>query len=140
MSYCRWSSNDWDCDLYCYEHVGGYFAIHVAGNRTVGEIPKVPWILDTPNDVWLAARHAQMAFLETAERVNIGLPHDGETFEEPDLESFRSRIVYLRGLGYHCPDGVLEAIDEEIKLRDDETAQIKADAESTSVSASASHE
>lgn len=133
MSYCRWSSNDWDCDLYCYEHVGGFFAIHVASNRVVGEVPKVPWIMDTPNDVWLAAHRAQMAFLETAERKTIGLPHDGQTFEEPDLESFRACIVNLRAMGYHCPDGVLDSIDEEIKLRDEEIANVKADAKQPSL-------
>lgn len=33
MSYCRWSSNNWDCDVYVYEDVAGGWTIHVAGRR-----------------------------------------------------------------------------------------------------------
>lgn len=34
MSYCRWSSDNWKCDLYCYEDANGYIT-HVADNRIV---------------------------------------------------------------------------------------------------------
>lgn len=129
MSYCRWSSDDWKCDLYCYESVGDFYAVHVASNKTVPDPPLVPNILTTPNEEWLSAYRAQMAFLETAERFNLGLPYDGQSFQEPDLESFRARVVMLREAGYRCPDYVLEMIDDEIKLRDEEAAQVKADAE-----------
>ena len=42
MSYCRWSSDNWKCDLYCYEDVSGGITTHVAGNRIVGDIPEAP--------------------------------------------------------------------------------------------------
>ena len=33
MSYCRWSTDNFKCDLYCYEDVNGGFTTHVASNR-----------------------------------------------------------------------------------------------------------
>jgi hypothetical protein len=43
MSYCRWSSMNWMCDVYVYEDCGGGWTTHVAGNRRV--IQPIPDIL-----------------------------------------------------------------------------------------------
>jgi hypothetical protein len=112
MSYCRWSSEDFKCDVYAYEHCYGGYTTHVAGNRTVGEIPKVDWNADT--DILVAQHRAQMAFLETCERKDITLPHAGETFNDATLEEFRARLIGLKALGYHIPEYVFEQIDAEI--------------------------
>lgn len=111
MSYCRWSSDDFGCDLYCYESGSGY-TTHVAASRVVGDVPKVP-DLSEPK-AFVAAMRAQTDFMMLAARVPIGLACDGITFNDPDLASFRARIVSLREMGYRCPDYVLERIDEEI--------------------------
>lgn len=42
MSYCRWSSMDFKCDLYIYEAEDG-IAIHVASNRVIGDVPAIDW-------------------------------------------------------------------------------------------------
>lgn len=112
MSYCRWSSDDFACDLYAYEAIDGY-TIHIANNRVLGDIPKVPWILDVASDVWVAAHMAQQEFLRTAQRERIGLPHDGETFVEDDLDDFEERLRYLREIGYKFPDDVFVLIAED---------------------------
>jgi hypothetical protein len=39
MSYCRWSSNDFQCDVYVYEDVAGGWTTHVACNRVVYSEP-----------------------------------------------------------------------------------------------------
>lgn len=57
---------------------------------------------------------AQLDAVDKCELVKIGLPHDNETFNDSTLEEFRERIIYLRGLGYSCPDYVIETIDQEI--------------------------
>lgn len=117
MSYCRWSSMNWKCDLYCYESSDGY-TTHVAGNRTVGEVPKVDFNLLTPGgDTKLFAEQykAQMDWLSSAERKPIGLPHDGETFHDPDLLSFLVRVTSLREWGYNVPQHVFDAIHEELE-------------------------
>ena len=41
MSYCRWSSMDYDCDLYIYESESG-FEIHVARRRPDIDRSKLP--------------------------------------------------------------------------------------------------
>lgn len=115
MSYCRWSSDNWKCDLYCYEDVSGGITTHVAGNRIVGDIPKVPFILNVDNKTWLKAHRKQMRFLGKAKRESIGLPYDGETFNDPDYESFLKRLFHLREAGYNFPDCVIEEVSMEVK-------------------------
>lgn len=113
MSYCRWSSDDFSCDLYCYEDVSGGWTTHVAGNRVVGNIPHIDWPMTSSED-FARQYKAQMDFLKTAERKPIGLAYDGQTFNDETLEDFRARIVMLREAGYSCPEYVLKRIDEEI--------------------------
>lgn len=43
MSYCRWSSMNWRCDVYVYEDVGGGWTTHVAGRRRL--LPAIPDLL-----------------------------------------------------------------------------------------------
>lgn len=118
MSYCRWSSDNWKCDLYCYEDVMGCFTTHVASNRVVGDPPAVvvPPHPATPEQIqqFMADHRAQMAFLEATPHAPIGLPHDGESFGDLDLLSFLDRVMHLRDVGYHVPQFVIDDITLEI--------------------------
>jgi len=116
MSYCRWSSDNWRCDLYCYGDVSGGITTHVAGNRLVGDIPEAPLslIMEGKNKEFLKAHKKQMAFLKTAKREPIGLPYDGEPFNDPDYASFLVRLMELREVGYKFPDYVIELVREDI--------------------------
>jgi hypothetical protein len=132
MSFCRWSSDNFQCDLYCYEDVSGGITTHVASNRVVGEIPEAPFELlmnegsTIPEQVlnrmteanlkrYMEAHRRQMDFLETCKREPIGLPYDGQSFNDPDYESFLARLLHLRETGYHFPDYVLDLVKEAIK-------------------------
>jgi len=115
MSYCRWSSDNWKCDLYCYEHVDGTWTTHVARNRIVGEVPEEADILEVPAEEWAASHAKAMAYLNSAEHRDIELPYAGKTFKDPTLEAFKERLLMLRAIGYHFPDYVLAEVDEEIK-------------------------
>jgi len=86
MSYCRWSSDNWQCDLYCYDDISGGITTHVAGYRCV-----------------------------KGRKRRIGLPHDGERFNDPDSKSFLRRLLYLRSLGYRFPDYVIEQVKKDIE-------------------------
>lgn len=112
MSYCRWSSDNFNCDLYCYEDINGGWTTHVAGSRYVGDIPKIDY--EAPPEVWTQQFRAQHEFLRVTTMEPIGLPYDGQTFNDPTLDEFRLRIVMLKEAGYIVPDHVLEQIDEEI--------------------------
>lgn len=118
MSYCRWSSDNWKCDLYCYEDVSGGWTTHVADRRRVGFVPDDRWG-DFVRGVISAQEYAdlhraQMDILSNLPMEDIDLPHAGETFNDASLEEFKDRLLYLRSIGYHFPDYVLERVNEEI--------------------------
>jgi hypothetical protein len=106
---------NWACDIYAYAHVDGDYAVHVAGRRRVG-VENLPPELDfrkcTP-EAWSERHREIMARLETLGFEDIDLPHAGETFFEPDLESFKRRLLDLKALGYRMPDEIFEEIDRE---------------------------
>lgn len=123
MSFCRFSDNNWKSDVYAYESAEG-FELHVASKRVVGEVPAMPRISDIPSiepGEFLRAHQAQHAFLETAERVPIGGPHDGESFRYPTLGDLYNALLELRFDGYHVPEFALEGIREELGEENDET-------------------
>lgn len=120
MSYCRWSSNNWDCDLYCYESEDGY-TTHVASYRKVGATPipqvDVQLLLSGRTAEYWAGYKAQNEWLKTAERVKIGLPYDGRSFDDETLEEFLERVTMLRDAGYHVPPWLIDDIREEMQPR-----------------------
>ena len=125
MSYCRWSSEDCSCELYCYADVNGGYTTHVAANRAVGKIPKtdIADLMGNKIEKYAADLKKQMDFLTNCERKPIGLAYDGETFNDPDLKSFHARLVMLRDAGYEFPDYVIQNVVEEIA--DEERKQIE---------------
>lgn len=114
MSYCRWSSDNFKCDLYCYEDANGGWTTHVASNRLVVEPPEELDIGLVATPEWLESHNKRSEFVLTSERRKIGLPHDGETFNDPTLGDFKARLLELRKVGYSFPDYVLEEVDQEI--------------------------
>ncbi len=116
MSYCRFSTNDFQCDLYCYESKSGY-ETHIAQNRFVFREPMPPPVefsLDT-SDQWFARHQAVMREVDRADKVKIGLPHDGESFTDTSLEDFLTRLIHLKDVGYQFPDDVIETVKEEME-------------------------
>jgi len=119
VSYCRFSSDSWRCEVYCYEDCSGGFTTHVAGNRIVGDVPQdLPWpskvMSESEVEQWMVRHNEQMAFLDTCERKPIGLPHDGDSFNDPDEESMLARLIGLQALGYHVPQYVIDGLKEDI--------------------------
>lgn len=110
MSYCRWSTDNYGCDIYAYESDGGY-ETHVASLRVDGEVPPLNW--DTAEALFETLQ-AQNDYLDTATRSSIGGPFDGESFTEPTLEGFLERLLELRRAGYKFPDSVITEIQMEI--------------------------
>lgn len=114
MSYCRWSSDGFYCDLYCYEGEDG-FVTHIASRRRPTRAPALVW--DQGVEKLMETRAAQDAFLEDEVNnplVPIGLPLDGKSFTDGDLESFLERLRSLKEMGYQFPDGVITSVEEEL--------------------------
>jgi len=116
--FCRWSDDEFCCDLFCCKDNAGYVT-RVATLKYVfdGLLPKIegdgPYVADK------VARQmkARDECFEKAEKVSRGLPFDGMTFVDEDLLSFRERLVKLREAGYRFPDRVFALSDNEMRER-----------------------
>lgn len=100
MSYCRFSSLDGGCDVYCYHAIHGGYVTMIAACS----VPECTGIPDTPQG-W--------ADLE-ASLVPLDKPLAGQAFHDDTLTAFRDRLVELRALGYRFPDAVFARIDHEL--------------------------
>lgn len=112
MSYCRFSSDDYQCDVYCYADVHGGYTTHVASNRPVidAAFPQ-PVPFDNHNvEAWVTRQLAVTAWVGGAHRGKIGLPHDGETFNDPDAASAADRLQMLKEAGYNVPQHAIDSL------------------------------
>lgn len=114
VSYCRFSTDGFQCDLYVYESAEGYM-IHTAQNRIVGEVPRMPSIFDVTAEEWTRQHRKQMEFIRTAKREKIEGEFANNTFIERDLEDAIARLEMLRAAGFRFPDDVLTALREELE-------------------------
>lgn len=118
MSYCRFSSDDYQSDVYCYEDCYSGFTTHVASRRYVYDRDALPEVKgEVGSDEWketyFARYEAQMAAVKDAPLVPIGLPHDGAQFTDPDPSSTADRLEMLREAGYVVPQYAIDALREE---------------------------
>lgn len=116
MSFCRWSTNDFKCDLYCFESNEG-FMTYVAGNRVVFAEPIPPYVpLDEAHLSEYMMRHQKVSdIIDRSERVPIGLEYDGRTFCDSDLEDFISTLKVLKEAGYRFPFELIDELEAELK-------------------------
>lgn len=108
MSYCRWSSNDFQCDLYIYEATDGYVTHVATGRRTFTvELPPPASILDG-YEAWMERQMIMHELIESAEVRPIGLPLDGEDFTDATAGECADRAEELRALGYLVPQYAID--------------------------------
>ena len=134
MSYCRWSCDDFRSDLYIFEHVGGFWALHVAGSRYVHTPPPT---YEFPEEHKVYCDERKISFSLTPEgveawikwqdtdnpRVAIDLPHAGEFFECATPGDCADKAEELMALGYHCPAYAIERLrDEQAEMDRDRDA------------------
>jgi len=116
MSYCRFSSMGYKCNIYAYQRCDRKYVVHVASYRRFliphllfwpGFISKLPrWLI---LKIWRLNIH----LLGLAPRVKIRKKYAGETREFEDIESFEGFLRELKGLGYKFPDSVFWQIENE---------------------------
>ena len=101
MSYCRWSSLSWRCDLYVYESGMG-IEIHVAGRRRM--IPE-GW-------EYRFGDPESQAELDSFLIARIDHPEAGawRTFDLDDAESACEWIDQLASQGFTVPDDLCDAL------------------------------
>lgn len=127
MSYCRFSTHNFKCDLYVYQHCGGYYSIHVAANKAWWHVPEfmysrlsmflilrgwkklnaVLWKLARPYDIaarWINAWSPRHYYKSE---------HAGKTYKTASAEEAVRILHKLRDAGFWFPDQVIEAIRED---------------------------
>lgn len=112
MSYCRFSTNDFQCDVYVYE--GHCYIIHVAANKHVLTEPLPPPISFTENThAWFARSLVVKELLQKSPLVPIGLPEDGAYFEFGCPKETADKLEELRDMGYRVPQYVIDELRSE---------------------------
>lgn len=110
MSYCRFSSDNWRSDLYIY--ASDVFMVNVAANRYEFD-PKYPLPNFDEYDDFVQYRWDNRQALDWAKSVPIQLPYAGEQFLYDTGKEAAEFVRELSELGYHVPNGVIEALEEE---------------------------
>lgn len=128
MSYCRFSTDDFQCDLYIYECVTDQWMIHVAGRKVVYKEPlPEPVKLDAGSEeswkAWFDRKKKVDEIRERSELVRIGLPYDGQTIAVDFPGECADAVEMLLALGYRAPKGIVEDLRDEQKELDDEASQ-----------------
>lgn len=116
MSYCRFSSDDYQSDVYAYEDCEYGFVVHVARARFNFKEPIPPRVsVVEGHEKEFHERYKKISSMcDAADRVKIGLPYDGKRFFESDLTSLKNRLLQLSSAGYRIPDSAFEAIEQEL--------------------------
>ena len=115
MSYCRFSSDNYACDVYVYESCYGGFDVHVAAYRYVGDIPKLPKYSPETAKEYYRAADEQVRILENLEKENIGGKYDGEKFNCETLGHLLICLEDIENAGYNVPSWVIDDIRNEIE-------------------------
>lgn len=117
MSYCRWSTDDFQCDVYVYADARGGWTTHVAGRRVVYKEP-LPPVVPFPGegesaDAWFERYRKVNAMHDEADLVDIGLPYDGDCFSDDTPSECADRLAMLHDLGYIVPQDAIDALRQE---------------------------
>lgn len=104
MSYCRWSSDNYESDLYVFHDVNGGWTTMIAGNRLkTGYLKKFNKALE--DNLW-----------EEASKYCIEhyLPLADQTFKDSTRKKCLKRLKKLKELGYRVPDHAIKRLQKEI--------------------------
>lgn len=119
MSYCRFSSLNWGCDLLVFDGATG-ITILVATHRYFSDTPCPPMdplpAGDDPDfakkvtSTMMAAYDAQKEWVAKARPVLIGLPYDGAEYHGLDREEAAEVLANLMAAGYRMPHYLIENV------------------------------
>lgn len=112
MSYCRFSSDYCNCDLYIYEDITGSYAMHIASSRYIFD--RTPLIPTKTVEDFINNHDYVKEALRTADVVDINLPYAGESFYFSKLSQVIEKVKELQALGYVVPSNIISSMEEEI--------------------------
>ncbi len=119
MSYCRFSNDDYQCDVYTYQDVAGGWTTHVGSVRRLVTETLPPRIAPLPgtNDVdyldWSRRESEVAAIIARSPTEPIGGPCDSQTYSDPTPGLAAVRLENLRTAGYRVPQRAIDALQRE---------------------------
>lgn len=121
MSYCRWSSDDHQCDVYVYESSRGY-ETSVAGRRRVippEVLASLPVVSEGDAASWFARYRALSAWMDLTKPVwhDLTAPSAGEHFLDATPVECADRLEALRAEGLNVPQYAIDELREEATTR-----------------------
>jgi hypothetical protein len=117
MSYCRWSSDCHQSDVYVYADVQGGWTTHVAGRRRVPvkPVPAPPdnTYPDAVIEYWMEC--SRWVDDWTAWEWAPVPAHAGESFNDDTPGGCADRLEQLRAAGVNVPQYAIDRLREEAK-------------------------
>jgi hypothetical protein len=114
MSYCRFSDEDFRCDVYVYESACGYETHVAARRRVLREDMLPPPLPDSASPEQQVARHMRvMEIVDSAEVQEIDLPEAGESFLHATPGECADNLERLRAAGFRVPQYAIAALRAE---------------------------
>lgn len=113
MSYCRWSSDDYMCDVYVYESCDGWVT-HVASRRPAykGTLPAKVDYRGNPG-AWVERESEVTRMYHDADIIDIGLSRDGESFLSETPGACADLLKSLSDEGYNVPASAIGMLRKE---------------------------
>ncbi len=112
MSYCRWSSDNYACDVYVYEDVDGGWTTHVAKYSRKHTSP-CPSLDFTDVDTLSRTLTSQREWLDQSSLQLIDTPSAGKSFNDSTPGDCAARLENLREEGLVVPQYAIDALMEE---------------------------
>jgi hypothetical protein len=143
VSYCRFSSSFFECDVYVYADVSGGWTTHVAGNRRKNNLPDhikamfpKDWSKSDAVELYMAANEAErewirtqphevvmgknskgedvpMYFLARSEFLSIESEESGQSYNDSSPGECADRLETLKNKGFRVPQHAIDALREE---------------------------
>lgn len=129
MSYCRWSSDDWQCDVYVWADCAGGYRTEVAGRRHTWDVPLPPPLpADMPigeansperhawASAWVERRGAIDALLGDESNwhwTDLPAPAGGTAYWHDTADECADNLERLRGLGFNVPQSAIDSLRSE---------------------------
>ena len=124
MSYCRWSSDFYECDVYVYESIYNCWTIHVAKNRLKEKMPESIKSIPIDTTEGFVKRHSkEMEWLDKhgdGERLDLSKisSHAGKIYNiETPLECAKL-LIQIRNSGLNVPQYVIDELQREAEGND----------------------
>ncbi len=112
MSYCRFSSDGFMCDVYVYKDTSGGWTTHVAATRLIERAPGY-WWKGITKDEFKEVYDRYAKHMDTTERKSIGLCYDAQSFNDPTPGDCASRLEELKAMGYNVPQYAIDTLHKE---------------------------